>query len=144
MGPAILHAALSTFLGVCFTILGAGFVWRAFFTLWSTVVGAGFLYSTWILPVALSLIGPENEQNEDENMFALAIQEDQLLPEEKHEIESFYLKYEAIKSVLVEYESLKNMEKENDLKKFTKRKKELLKKIWQLNQEHKISLMSKI
>jgi len=61
MGPAILHAALSTFLGVCFTILGQGFVWQAFFTLWSTVVAAGFLYSTWILPVMLTMIGPENK-----------------------------------------------------------------------------------
>lgn len=92
MGPAILHAALSTFLGVCFTILGAGFVWKAFFTLWSTVVVAGFVYSTWILPVMLSLIGPENGEDEEENMFRLALNEDQLLPEERKEVESFYLK----------------------------------------------------
>mmetsp|Transcript_2208 Transcript_2208/g.1915 ORF Transcript_2208/g.1915 Transcript_2208/m.1915 type:complete len:158 (+) Transcript_2208:71-544(+) len=43
MGPAILHAALSTFLGVCFTILGAGFVWQAFFVIWTAVVCAGFV-----------------------------------------------------------------------------------------------------
>jgi len=43
MGPAIMHAALSTFLGVCFTILGAGFIWKAFFTIWSSVVFAGFV-----------------------------------------------------------------------------------------------------
>jgi predicted RND superfamily exporter protein len=43
MGPAILHASLSTFLGVCFTILGAGFVWKAFFTIWSAVVFSGFI-----------------------------------------------------------------------------------------------------
>lgn len=77
-------------------------------------------------------------------MFRLALNEDQLLPEERKEVETFYLKQEAIKNVLIEYESLKKMESANDLKKFTLRKKELLKKIWQLNQEHNISLMSKI
>jgi len=35
------------------------------------------------------------------------------------------------------------MEDDNDLKSYTKKKKELLNKIWSLNQEHKISIMSK-
>jgi len=104
MGPAVMHAALSTFLGVCFTILGAGFVWQAFFTLWSTVVAAGFLYSTWILPVMLTIIGPSNniEEDEDVNMFYNAINEEVMLPEEKQEVETFFLKFKAIKCVLNE------------------------------------------
>jgi len=59
IGPAVFHGAMSTFLGICLTSLGSGFIWQAFFTLWTTVVLTGFVYSIWVLPVILTVFGPE-------------------------------------------------------------------------------------
>lgn len=143
MGPAVLHAALSTFLGVCFTILGAGFVWQAFFTIWSTVVVSGFIYSTIVLPVLLTLLGPENLSEDTNDWFNQAINDHNLTKEDRHQVLSFYNKYISIKNVLVEYSNLKIIQEENDLKSYEKKKIDLLKKIHHLNQEHKISLMSR-
>lgn len=57
---------MSTFLGICLTSLGSGFIWRAFFTLWTTVVLTGLVYSVWVLPVLLTVLGPETEQDAEQ------------------------------------------------------------------------------
>jgi len=88
-------------------------------------------------------MGPENLEEEQDDCFKLALIDENLSKDERNEVMQFYKKYQAIKHVLIEYANLKNMEDENDLKSYTKKKKELLRKIWRLNQEHKISLMSK-
>mmetsp|Transcript_51055 Transcript_51055/g.111294 ORF Transcript_51055/g.111294 Transcript_51055/m.111294 type:complete len:120 (-) Transcript_51055:549-908(-) len=41
MGPAVTHAAISTLLGITFTILGGSFVWEAFFKTWLMIIIAG-------------------------------------------------------------------------------------------------------
>lgn len=92
-------------------------------------MAAGFLYATWVLPVMLSLAGPADAHDQARDLFRLALNQDQLTPHEREEVESFYLKYEAIKNVLQEYETLKQIENANDLKRFMACKKKLLAKI---------------
>mmetsp|Transcript_49552 Transcript_49552/g.107788 ORF Transcript_49552/g.107788 Transcript_49552/m.107788 type:complete len:125 (+) Transcript_49552:2537-2911(+) len=50
IGPAVLHAGLSTFLGISFTFLGTTFIWEAFSRIWTTIILSGLWFSLVALP----------------------------------------------------------------------------------------------